>query len=316
MATFALYTYKFRHVDNIGVFAGQEQETTVALDTLEERQDFLQAIFRDDLNQQRKFNCFRTEERKNKDTGKKEKNSVGFDCKTLWEHNGFIILMVSNKKRITRHQRFQKFKDQDEPWCHVVIDNRYGQEFIAIEKNGAFTSPNIVAGILEDSLRARFTPHHVTIEIKNQYTPDAFWQVVDKHRSNGIKQVAFHFAAPNNPWAAELLGNMNEAAKGMQARPSAVFSSPDNEPIEINADNEELRKYVELCAKQGEDITVKVAGIRARIHILDVKDKFVLVVMDETLYRKMGENDPDLFEDEYPTLSAFFDNVLKPAANV
>ena len=109
---------------------------------------------------------------------------------------------------------------------------------------------------------------------------------------------------------------MNEAAQGMQARPSAVFSSPDNEPIEINADNEELRKYVELCAKQGEDITVKGAGIRARIHILDVKDKFVLVVMDETLYRKMGENNPDLFEDEYPTLSAFFDNVLKPAANV
>ena len=144
MATFALYTYKFRHVDNIGVFVGQEQETTVALDTLEERQNFLQAIFRDDLNQQRKFNCFRTEERKNKETGKKEKNSVGFDCKTLWEHNGFIILMVSNKKRITRHQRFQKFKDQDEPWCHVVIDNRYGQEFIAIEKNGAFAG--ITAG--------------------------------------------------------------------------------------------------------------------------------------------------------------------------
>jgi hypothetical protein len=109
---------------------------------------------------------------------------------------------------------------------------------------------------------------------------------------------------------------MNEAAKGMQARPSAVFSAPDNAPIEVSSDNEELRKYVELCARQGEDITIKVAGIRARIHVLEVKDKFVLAVMDENLYKKMGANDPDLFEDEYPTLSAFFDNVIKPAENV
>ena len=209
-------------------------------------------------------------------------------------------------------EQFRKIKEQDEPWCHVLIDNRPGREFIAIEKNGAFTSPDIVAELLQNELRYRFALRHVEITIKNQYKPDAFWDIINKHFINGIRQVAFHFSVPNPPWASELLGNMNEAARSMHARPTAIFSAPDNSPIIVDQQNEELRRYVEVCAKEGEDITVKVAGIRARIHVIDVKDKYVYMVMEENSFRDIVSNSPDLFEKELPLMANFFDPILKP----
>ena len=61
-----------------------------------------------------------------------------------------------------------------------LIDNRYGRECMAIEKNTAFNSPDTVASILESSFRARLAPHKVVMDIKNQYEPDAFWEVVEQ----------------------------------------------------------------------------------------------------------------------------------------
>lgn len=294
MATFAIYTFKFRDIENKGLFAGQTEKYQ-PLPTLEDKQNFLQHIFQEDLRSKEPF-----------------LHAVGCDCKTLWESSGFIVLMVSNIKNVTRHQKFRKIKEQDEPWCHVLIDNRPGREFIAIEKNGAFTSPDIVAELLQNELRYRFALHHVEITIKNQYKPDAFWDIINKHFINGIRQVAFHFSVPNPPWASELLGNMNEAARSMHARPTAIFSAPDNSPIIVDQQNEELRRYVEVCAKEGEDITVKVAGIRARIHVIDVKDKYVYMVMEENSFRDIVSNSPDLFEKELPLMANFFDPILKP----
>lgn len=296
MATFAIYTFKFRDIENKGLFVG-ETEKYEPLPTLDDKQGFLQHIFEEDLRSKEPF----------------LHSAVGCDCKTLWESSGFIVLMVSNIKNVTRHQKFRKIKEQDEPWCHVLIDNRPGREFIAIEKNGAFTSPDIVAGVLQDELRYRFALHHVEITIKNQYKPDAFWDIINKHFINGIRQVAFHFSVPNPPWASELLGNMNEAARSMHARPTAIFSSPDNAPLIVDQKNEELRRYVEVCAKEGEDITVKVAGIRARIHVIDVKDKYVYMVMEENAFKDIVSNSPDLFEKELPLMANFFDPILKPA---
>lgn len=294
MATFAIYTFKFRDIENKGLFAGQTEKYQ-PLPTLEDKQNFLQHIFQEDLRSKEPF-----------------LHAVGCDCKTLWESSGFIVLMVSNIKNVTRHQKFRKIKEQDEPWCHVLIDNRPGREFIAIEKNGAFTSPDIVAELLQNELHYRFALHHVEITIKNQYKPDAFWDIINKHFINGIRQVAFHFSVPNPPWASELLGNMNEAARSMHARPTAIFSAPDNSPIIVDQQNEELRRYVEVCAKEGEDITVKVAGIRARIHVIDVKDKYVYMVMEENSFRDIVSNSPDLFEKELPLMANFFDPILKP----
>lgn len=296
MATFAIYTFKFRDIDNKGLFVGQTEKYE-PLPTLEDKQRFMQQIFIKDH------------------TGKEPflRGADGCDCKTLWESSGFIVLMVSNIKNVTRHQKFRKIKDHDEPWCHVLIDNRPGREFIAIEKNGAFSSPDIVANILQDELRYRFALHHVEITIKNQYQPDAFWDIINKHLVNGIRQVAFHFSVPNPPWASELLGNMNEAARSMHARPTAIFSSPDNSPLIVDPQNEELRRYVEVCAKEGEDITVKVAGIRARLHVIDVKDKYVYMVMEENAFKEIVSNSPELFDKEVSLMAGFFDPILKAA---
>lgn len=311
MATFAIYTYKFRDVENIGFFEGEENHDP--LPTLQDKQDFIENIFREDKTGKRPLECRRYTERKNKETQERERTKYRYKHQTVWENNGIIVLMISNLKKITRHENFQKLNEPDEPWCHVVIDNRPGREFVAIEKNTAFKSQDTVADILCHTLRDRLLPHHVTIEIKNQYQPSAFWSVVSQHRNAGIQQVAFYFAAPNNPWCAGLIGSMNSAAEQMHARPTAVFSSPDGDPIEVEQTNEELRKYVEACAMQGEDITVKVIGIRAPIHIKKVKDKYVLKNMDTDTFKSMLQASPELFDEDYSAVAVFLNQIKTTA---
>lgn len=308
MAAFAIYNYSFHEVTNIGIFLGQEDDTEPLI-TPKERQDFVQKIFHDDLHGGRQFECSIMEEHKNI-KGKKERSKVMYGSQVVWEKAGLILLMISNpQKTITKHENFKKRKEKDEPWCHVLIDNRPDREFIAIEKNAAFNSPDNVALILESSLRARLAPHRVSIEIKNSYEPDAFWETVAKYQPWGIHEVAFRFAAPNPAWQAALIGSVSEAAKAMNARPTTVFTSPDGKPILLSKANPELNDYVEACGLSGEDIIIKVKGIRTRIHIKDVKDKYVFKQMSEETFRQILSGEPDLFDENFDALAAFLDQV-------
>ena len=54
MAVFAVYTYKFRDVENVGIFLGQEDQHE-PLETLKDKQDFLQSIFRNHQEGGREF---------------------------------------------------------------------------------------------------------------------------------------------------------------------------------------------------------------------------------------------------------------------
>lgn len=316
MATFAIYNYKFRDVDNIGIFMGQEDDT-LPLRTIQEKQAFVQKIFHDDIHGGRQFECSRVEETKSADgKGKRKvKATIKYGSKVVWEKEGLILLMISNPfKSITKHENFQKRKEKDEPWCHVLIDNRDNREFIAIEKNASFTSPDTVANILESSLRARLAPHHVTIEIKNSYEPDAFWEAVDKYQSWGIYELIFRFAAPNPAWQAKLIGSISDAAKDMNARPSTVFSSTDGDPLILSKSNQELCNYIDACALGGEDIVIKVKGIRSRIHIKDVKDKYIFKQMSEDTFRQILSGEPDLFDENFDAFTAFL-NQIKTTQN-
>ena len=308
MAAFAIYTYKFRDVDNIGIYAAEEKNNAPLL-TLKEKQDFVQQIFRDDLAKARPFECRLWKERKNKTTNKKERIFIGYKSQVVWENNGIIVLQIANNKPSTRHENFKKIRTTDEPWCYVIIDNRYEREFVAIEKNSAFRSPDVVAMILEHSLRDRLVPRHVTIEITSQYSPEDFWAVVDKHKDRGIREVSFCFAAPNNPWASQLLNHQNDAARQMKARPTTTFTAPDDDPLVLDRDNEELQTYAKVCATTGEDIVVLVKGTKQKIHVKKIKDKYVFRVMNDSAYAHLSTSAVELFDSNYTDMATFLNSI-------
>ena len=310
MAVFAIYSYKFRDVDNIGMFVGQEEDIK-PLPTTQEKQVYLQQIFREDIDGVRPFECFLMESQISKDSNLPIKQRLTYGCKVVWEKAGLILLMVSNPyKTVTRHENFKKLKEKDDPWCHVLIDNRPDREFIAIQKNSSFISPDIVAQILQSSLRARFSPHHATIDIKNSYEPDAFWDTIDKYQLLGIQEIVFRFAAPNPAWQAALLGGISDAAKSMNARPTTTFSAHDGTPLLLSKNNTELCKFVDVCAISGEDIIVKVKKIRARIHIKDVKNKYIFKEMSEETFREILKGEPDLYDESFDSFAEFLNQIV------
>lgn len=316
MKPFAVYTYKFEKVEKIDLFLGQKDEDHERLLTLEQQQDFLQSIFRDDIANKRKFECFQRREYKEPNSNGKTHFERPYDCQVVWEKAGLIFLKISNKYRTLKsHKNFTVKKIGDEPWCHILIDNRPGKEGIAIEQSNAFSNTNFVGRILEDSLRKRFTPHYVNITISNQYQPETFWSIVKQNPYN-VESVKFLFAAPNHPWATDLIGSSRYASIDMNAKPTTIFSAiKKGEHITLNETNTELSNYVEACASEGEDIEVKFIGMRKVLHVKKVKDKYVIKQMPEELFNYLLQNEPELFDEEFPSLAEFL-NKFYPSKHV
>ena len=59
---------------------------------------------------------------------------------------------------------------------------------------------------------------------------------------------------------------------------------------------------------------IKVKGIRSRIHIKDVKDKYIFKQMSEDTFRQILSGEPDLFDENFDAFTAFL-NQIKTTQN-
>lgn len=95
----------------------------------------------------------------------------------------------------------------------------------------------------------------------------------------------------------------------MKARATTTFSSPDGSPLNIDKNNEELNNYVEACAMDGEDIVIKVKGIRTRLHVINVKDKYVFKQLSDETFKTALKHCPELFDKNFDALTMFLNQI-------
>ena len=58
-----------------------------------------------------------------------------------------------------------------------------------------------------------------------------------------------------------------------------------------------------------EDIEIKVKGIRTRLHVKNVKDKYVFKHLSDDIFRKILKHKPELFESNFDELTAFLNQI-------
>ena len=126
--------------------------------------------------------------------GKKQYQQI-----VVWQEDGIWDLRIANNKKQKIEHEFIQKRIPDNPSCAVLIDNRKGVQTIAIQKLAtSFTTPNILAKIMMETLNQYLVKKRLRINIAPRYDSHEFWDVVNNHPYK-IKMVNFQFPFPNLP---------------------------------------------------------------------------------------------------------------------
>lgn len=183
--------------------------------------------------------------------------------------NGITVMTVCNVKKFTYVKDYKELKEESNPYCYVIIDNRKDISQIAIEQTSSFdNNTDKVRDILQESLQAKFSEMGLNIEIKAKMRTMRFWELVDercnKHKDT-IDKVVFNFNNPDQSGPIDTEKSMKDKLRMLSslaksigaAKGSLSFESGDNGNIMLDRTQEDFANMVSLCCNNGYDISVR-----------------------------------------------------------
>lgn len=243
--SFNIYTFEFcPKVSNQYDFFDDETPQQKAKRVMEQKNDIFDTVI-DDIN------CFKHR---------------GNDCnRNLLYHQDYVAVMrLANLKAIKLEKEFKKFKQQNEPSCLVIIDNRKDVQRIAIEHNrNSYSSTDTVRNLMQSQYNKILSKHSLIIDIRHEYDLTEFWDYCKMYEGK-IKMIRFVYKYDN-------LGGVHEQMKKLLGDTSKQTSSSETR-IEFTGDSltpEETDEVVfgmaNDSAQSGNPITMKVRGLKGHI---------------------------------------------------
>lgn len=214
-----------------------------------------------------------------------------YRCKTLYNQGGVMIFKMENVKDETYDWDFGVARHQIGPHCHVIIDNRKDVQHIAIERKvKAFSSPNVVKNILNETLRPLLREEGLRFEINPQYHPEDFWNYIQANREYGIREVRFYFPYPNLPAISDKYGDMMKAiGVDYNCMPGLILCAPDDMDILLDPEDKQLNFWVEAASESGIPVAVQSKRRGARLYLVG-KNSPVIWPIDKLMFDRL---DPD-----------------------
>lgn len=183
----------------------------------------------------------------------------------------YLIKIAAYKLIDRENENFEKEKIPNWPSVSIIIDNAPENQTIFISRNQkAFSNTRIVAKILENSLNRYLFSFGLTIQIRETYDKNNFWNLIERHPKK-VTRVRFEMVAPN-------MANISKALKldlkklNRESNCQNVNLSLNSLPttsLEIDKDDELIAGCVEYSSEGGGDIAVKIKGIRKEIRVSD-----------------------------------------------
>lgn len=191
-----------------------------------------------------------------------------FPNSILKTRNGVTLMRVCNVKHVTLWQDYHENKEESNPYCFVIIDNRFGIGQIAIERSGAFDSnTDKVRDILQESFHAVLAPLGFSIEIRAKVRTRDFWEAIEEQmtqKNERIQKVVFEFPNPDkvgpvdaSPVMTDRLRFLASLASATGAARSSFKVDADKEgTLTLDRTKEDLAQMVALCCNNGYHISV------------------------------------------------------------
>ena len=92
-------------------------------------------------------------------------------------NRGGVIMLRLQKSKIKEYELDYKMVTlKEEPSSLIIIDNRFEQQRILIERNSSTFQPKTIATILEKNIGAQLRNNRLGIKIPLVYRKEIFWQ--------------------------------------------------------------------------------------------------------------------------------------------
>lgn len=217
--------------------------------------------------------------------------------KIVMNKDGIIMLRLQNSKFKEYELDYKMITLKEEPSCLIIIDNRFEQQRILIERNKNTFQPKTIATILEKNIGAQLGKERVGIKIPLVYRKEKFWSIV-KDYERGIKKITFDFPYPNMARPMDKLGaNLKKFGVDIRGkvRVTATAQRKDFLVIAPREENEDLDEIVSYLSEVGAPVDVFLVSGR-KIKCFSNENPIVIDVKDSiTAFR--GQEDNQLFND-------------------
>jgi hypothetical protein len=165
-------------------------------------------------------------------------------------NRGGIIMLRLQKSKFKEYELDYKIVTlKEEPSSLIIIDNRFEQQRILIERNKNTFQPKTIAKLLEKNIGAQLAKERVGIKIPLVYRKELFWNIVEGHHW-GIKKIIFDFPYPNMARPMDKLGaSLKKFGVDIRGKVRVTATAQRNdillvEPKEKNPDMDEIVSYL------------------------------------------------------------------------
>lgn len=177
--------------------------------------------------------------------------------KTIVESTGIDISGIPD---------FGERNEKSYPYCYVVIDNRPGKQFIAVQKSNSWRKPNKVQEVLQYSFSRYMEKGALAISIEELVIPLKIWDycsIVCKDGEDYITRITLNINnQKNNSKSKTTDGSANNLIETIREHLRIVGASDGN--LDFKYDNEEDRiakiedtiQFIKICAESDYSLSV------------------------------------------------------------
>ena len=235
-----------------------------------------------------------------------------YPAKIMMNQGGIIMLRLQKDKTHEYEVGYKLHKQKEQPSCMIIIDNRFEQQRVLIERSKDVFAPATIARMMEQTIGKWLTQKfRVGLRMPLVYKKDQFWSVMQEF-GQFVKKLEFDFPYPNMARPMNKLGAslkaFGVALKGKVR--VTTFSQPrDFLVIDPHERNEDLDEIVSYLYEVGSPVSIYlVSGRKVKCFS---KENPTVVQVHEKIANFRGEEDNSLFEDGFFELVAEKLNELK-----
>ncbi|RYD16241.1 MAG: hypothetical protein EOP90_05490 [Lysobacteraceae bacterium] len=184
------------------------------------------------------------------------------------ESDAFVLRIAPRRALIRETPEFQL--EHIENWPHVtaIVLNRPDEQLLAVQdKPIAFTSTNTVVRLIQSATRAMLERAGLRLHIESLFSRENFWGLIKQYKGR-VTWIEFELVTPNMANISNTLAEeFKTLAKDTNASQSNVQlrSDPDS-ALNIEPNDPQVKGLVDYASEGGGDISVKIRGLRKRIH--------------------------------------------------
>lgn len=185
----------------------------------------------------------------------------------LQDNDNVVFQLGSAKEVVLQDKNFNDKVALTHPYVLIAVDNEYSEQRIAISINStAFSTPFVVANILEKTFTARLDKYGLDISINPILDKKDFWDLIKKNEHR-IVAMKFDIVKPN---ISNISSTLGEQLKGLvnatnSQKTVVELNAPKGRVLEnINQENESLSQVADYSTEGGaSDIAIKLKGQRS-----------------------------------------------------